>query len=237
MKKNAGLSVIEVLIAIALLSIYVALSIDFSDSINHSTQLGRTQSTRDRISSGIRNIAGMPVALRNAMRAALPGGVTPFNLAFYNCVSGTNPTSCNNNQDYPLALFSPTVAMTSTGALLGIVQITSPTGTPPVNHFNSFGVPCVVTDPDCLFVVHTSFRAQCPPATLTATSPLPTDPAFIGLMSPMPTCTVAEVVNVAYTVEIDPALVSLHPGLSGFIAPITGSVSTSVKSIFGNDPW
>ncbi|HEY8271407.1 MAG TPA: hypothetical protein VIG33_11010 [Pseudobdellovibrionaceae bacterium] len=237
LRDSSGMSILEILICIGLLSVFIVMSLIFSDSLNHSTQLGRTMATRDRISSGVRSIAGMPAALRNAMRAAQVDGVTPFNVNFNNCVAGTQANACVNNQEYPLALFSPTVAMDAAGSLLGLLQITSAVGVVATNRFDSFGVPCVQTNPDCLFVVHTSFRAQCPPATLSATAPASSDPAYIPLLIPMATCTVAEAVNVFFSVEVDPAALAANPGLSVFSAPITGSVATSVKLIFGNDPW
>lgn len=234
---NSGLSIVEVLVAIGVLSVFVAMSLIFSDSINHGSHLGRTRGTRDRISSGVGNMSSMPAALRNSMRAALPDGVTPFNPDFHNCVAGKVVNGCENNKEYPLSLFSPTVVMTPAGVLVGIIQITSAVGTPAVNHFDSFGVPCVVTNPDCLFVVHTSFRAQCPPEKLPPVPPATSDPAYLALMSPKATCTVAEAVNVTFQVEVDPAALAANPSLASFNVPMKGTVATSVKLIFGNDPF
>ncbi|MGZ3749313.1 MAG: hypothetical protein ACXVCD_18395 [Pseudobdellovibrionaceae bacterium] len=52
----------------------------------------------------------------------------------------------------------------------------------------------------------------------------------------MNTCTVAESINVTYTVDVDPAAAAANPALAGLIQTATGTVTTSAKLIFGNDP-
>lgn len=181
-------------------------------------------------------MAGMPAALRNSIRAAGADGVTPINRELGNCIVGTVTNACNNNQDYPLTLFSPTISMDSSGQPMGLLPITAPLGSAQTKRFDSFGVPCEQVSPECPFLVSTTFRAQCPPSPLPASPPPPTDPAFLALFNPKATCTIAEAVTVIFMVQVDPAAVAANPALGRFGGSVTGSITTSVKQVFGNDP-
>jgi prepilin-type N-terminal cleavage/methylation domain-containing protein len=235
MKKNSGFSILELLVAIAVLSIFVEMSLVFSDAINRSSELNRTIATRERISSAVRNVAGMPAALRSSIRASLGAG-SYVNQDLNNCVAGTVVNACKNDQVYPLTLYSPTIAMDASGIPLGLLPITAPVGSPTPSRFDSFGVPCADSNPNCPFRVYTSFRPQCPPPPLPAIPPPTTDPSYLTFFKPMATCTIAEAVHVVYSVEVDPAAAAGYIGLSSLTTPITGTVTTSVKLIFGNDP-
>lgn len=234
-RQQLGFSLVELLLAIGLLAVFINLSLIFSDSLQRSLRISRTTSTRDRILAGVRNIAGMPTALRASTRAAQANG-TPVNPDLYNCVASVLINACQTNQEYPLTLFSPVVALDATGNPLGLLPIASPAGASTNMHFDSFGVPCATVSADCPFTVSTSFLPQCPPNTLPATPPATSDPAYLSLLAPMPTCTIAETINVIYTVQVDPIALAANPELAVFSTPFSGSVTTSVKLIFGNDP-
>lgn len=234
-QQKQGFSLVELLLAIGLLSIFINLSMIFSDSLQRSLRLSRTTSTRDRILAGVRNIAGMPTALRASTRAAQADG-TPVNPDLYNCVASVLINQCQTDKDYPLTLFSPVIALDATGNPLGLLPIASPAGAATNMHFDSFGAPCSTVSADCPFTVSTSFRPQCPPNILPASPPPTSDPAYLALLAPMPSCTIAEAVSVTYTVQVDPIALAANPELGVFSSPFSGSVTTSVKLIFGNDP-
>lgn len=232
---NSGLSIIEVLIGIGLLSVFVIMSLIFSQSVNRSSHLNRAASTRDRLLLRVRNVAGMPSTLRNSIKASLPTGL-PANPELNNCLAGTQANACKNDQESSVTLYSPTLTLDAAGNPLGLLPITSPQGTLTPNRFDSFGVPCAPGTPDCIFIVYTSFRPKCPPYPLPATPPAPSDPAYVDLLKPMDTCTIAETVNITFSVELDPAIVSATPSLTKFNSPIQGTVTTAAKLVMGNDP-
>ncbi|MGZ6470058.1 MAG: PulJ/GspJ family protein [Bdellovibrio sp.] len=234
-KQNSGFSLIELLIAIGLLAVFITMSIIFSQNVNRSSEINRTTSTRDTLLAKIRNVSGMPSALRNSIKAAVAGTTIPINKDLSNCVAGTITNSCKNNQSYPLVLFSPTVSLDSSGNPIGLLPITSYKDSPNPSYFNSFGSPCVKGTPDCMFIVYTSFTPKCPPPVLPATPPPTSDPSYLTYLTPMDICTIAEVVTVQYTIDLDPDILAAQPTLARF-NHVTGSIATSVKLIFGNDP-
>lgn len=219
-----------------LLCVFVALSMIFFTSITRNMHASRASTTRERMSLGVRNAAGMMASLRNSLRAAQPNGTTPVNQELNNCLAGTMPNLCQHDQEYPVSLFSPAIGMDAAGNPLGLLPITAPKGSVVPVRFDTFGQPCLQKNPECVFRVTTSFRAQCPPPKLPATPPPPSDPSFLNYFKPMATCTIAESITITYTVEVDPAAVpNADPVLRGF-SPITGTMTTSVKAVFGNDP-
>lgn len=235
-KSQSGFTIVEIVIATAMLAIFIFVAVNYMSSIQRNSEINGSMTTRDRILSAIRNVASMPAALRASIRASMPDGVTPRNRELNNCVAGTVPNSCENNVEYPLILFSPVVQLDASGNALGLLPITAARNTTPPMRFDSFGVPCVEGQADCLLNVFTTFRAQCPPANLPSTPPAPSDPAYMALLNPKATCTIAEAIHVTYWVVLDPAAGANKSFLSAFINPVSGSVTTSVKLIFGNDP-
>lgn len=235
-KNQAGFSLVEIAVAMGILAIFIFVAANYMNSIKRSSEINGSLTTRDRILSAIRNVAGMPAALRSSIRASLADGVTPQNRELNNCVAGTQASSCQNNVEYPLILFSPAVQLDAAGNALGLLPITAARGSAKPMRFDSFGVPCGEDTTDCLLNVYTTFRAQCPPGVLPVTPPATNDPAYMSLLAPMSTCTVAEAIHVTYWVELDASAGASKPFLSAFLNPVSGTVTTSVKLIFGNDP-
>lgn len=232
--KNSGFTFIELLIGIGLVTAFVTISMMFFTSVGRSTQLSRAATTRERMSLGVRNAAGMMASLRNSLRAS--SGTTPVNLELNYCLAGIVVNLCKNDVEYPVRLFSPAVSMDAAGNPQGLLPITGAKGGLTSVRFDSFGQPCNQGSPDCIFVVYTSFRAQCPPAKLPLAPPSPKDPAYLDYFKPMSTCTIAESITITYVVEVAPGVTtSAYSVLMGF-TPIIGTMTTSVKDIFGNDP-
>ncbi|MGZ3749312.1 MAG: hypothetical protein ACXVCD_18390 [Pseudobdellovibrionaceae bacterium] len=161
--KNSGLSVLEILIGLGLLSVFIVMSLIFSQSINHSSENGRVQATRDRLILRVRNVCGMAAALRNSIKAALPSGTTSINQDLNNCVTGAQGAVCQNNQVYPLTLFSPTLEMDSSGNPMGLLPVTSPPGSPTPSYYDIFGAACAQGSPNCVFIITTSFKLNVHP--------------------------------------------------------------------------
>jgi hypothetical protein len=49
-------------------------------------------------------------------------------------------------------------------------------------------------------------------------------------------CTVADVIEVTYTVRLDQSVETSDPELKAFVTPISGTVVVSVEAISGNKP-
>ncbi|MNL40152.1 hypothetical protein D3C87_1624780 [compost metagenome] len=96
---------------------------------------------------------------------------------------------------------------------------------------DTFGAPCPIAGPGCPLLVFTSFRAQCGPPPPPAPPAIPTND-----LSPAATCTVADVIEVTYYVQLDSDVAVTDPELRNFITPITGSVVVPVVAISGNMP-
>lgn len=225
-----GLSLLEVMVAAGVVGVFALVMISYSNVVQISTGLARSMSTRDRILSGVRGVAGMPAALRNSMRASRADGsiVNPELLA---CAGGNPANSCDDGKVYPLTLYSPLIMMNSAGQPIGIQAITSPFGTANPMRFDNFGVYCQTANQGCALLVYTSFRPKCGPTAL----PNP-PPAVITqkMLEPQKKCTIADVIEVTYQVQLDPALAESNPDLSPFLAPLTGTVAVSVIEISGN---
>ncbi|WP_413290230.1 prepilin-type N-terminal cleavage/methylation domain-containing protein [Bdellovibrio sp. HCB337] len=228
--KNKGFALLELMIAFAILATVVFVALEYSNIMRKNTSLSRTVGTRDRILSAVRNFAGMPAALRNSMRAALAG--IPANPRLLACAGGNPLNSCQTGVVYPLTLYAPLVVRSPTGVILGIQAVSAPIGSATPMRLDTFGVPCSTPGPDCPLLVSTSFRAQCGPPLRDASAPPPTQADLV----PQAICTVADVIEVTYSIQLDPGISSADASLSSFISPVTGSVTTPVAAISGNLP-
>lgn len=227
--REKGFSILEVLIGIAILTILVAMSLEISRTMYLNRVSNRAIATRDRVLLGIQNLAGMPAALRNSMRAS-NGGI-PVNPKLLACAGGNPLNACESNVVYPLTLYAPMIARTSTGDVIGIQAISSPLGSSTPLRLDTFGAPCSHPSPDCPFVIFTSFKAQCGPAPVEATAPPPT----ARELAPTATCTIADVIEVTFYLHLDPSVAS-DASLAGLRTEIQGSVVTSILSVSGNHP-
>jgi type II secretory pathway pseudopilin PulG len=237
MKKNAGMTLLEVVFTIGLIAIVSSAIMAYRTSMSQSSQLSRYVASRDRILASVRTVAGMPAALRNSMRAS-NDGVNPVNPQLNNCIVGTNSEQCSSSTTSGFVLYSPIVGFDGSGNVTGVTPITiagpppSPITTGATQGYDSFGAPCSPTGANCPFQIYTSFQPQCAPSPLPTPSPTPIPSSAL---EPAPTCTVADVINVTYWVALDPAAATL-PGLAALITPASGQVTTSVSLISGNQP-
>lgn len=228
----AGFGMIELLIAFAIVMGFVAFFINAVDSQNIMSQHNRASETFDRIVAGVRDLAGNPAALRNSMRAVSADGATVVNPALAACAGGEPLNGCVGQTDYPFTLYAPFVTNGSGGAL--IQPVSSPSGSPNPMHFDAWGTPCATGSPTCPLIVLTSMRAQCAPA---AQDPSKTGPGSLtaAMLTPQSNCTIADMIDVSYTIKLDPTITP-DPALSPFLTPVTGTVSTPVVLISGNQP-
>lgn len=232
MNRRAGLSIIEVVVSIALLATLLYLVMGFSQQTQTQATRDRAVSTRDRILGGIRSVARLPASLRNAMRAA--DGTTPVNPELLACAGGNPLNACQNGVVNPLSLFAPVVFIdAATGQPTGIQQITAPPGVDEGMRFDTFGSPCLDPGPDCILIVSTTFRPQCAPIPLADPPPAVVTPA---MLEPRSSCSVAETVEVTFTVRVDPTISNVDTALNGLISPVTDSVVIPVIAISGNTP-
>lgn len=164
------------------------------------------------------------------MRAAIGGlAVNPELLA---CAGGNPVNSCQSGVEYDLTLYSPFLELSATGSVLGVQPISSPRGSAAPMRLDAFGSPCAVAGPDCPLLVFTSFKAQCGPPPPPATPPSPITLQLV----PQSTCTVADVIEVIYSVQLDPNVTATDPHLATLTSPVKGSVVVPVVAISGNLP-
>ncbi len=234
MKNQSGIGMIETIVGLALITIFVAVSISYLSKVNLKNNVNRTIATRDRILSGIRSLAGMPASIRNSMRASNSAG-TAVNPELLACVGGNPPNSCQSGIEYPFALYSPVVVLDSVGNPIGIRQVSSPKGSLTPLRFDTFGTPCAELSDQCPIIVYTSFKAQCgilpPPGGIPYSAPIPNT-----ALNRLTTCTFAELIEVNFSVQLDPALANSNSSLIGFLTPFVGTVVTAVVDISGNQP-
>lgn len=226
---SRGVTLLETMIAIMITTFSIFMAMTYASVVDNSSQLTRNASTKNRITSGIRNFAAMPATLRTSMRAATNGvTVNPQLLA---CAGGNPANSCTTGVEYPFTMFSPLLARDAAGNILGVQALTAPLGSTTPMRLDSFGSPCKVTSPQCPFLVFTTMKAQCgpPPLAVTAT-PTKAD------LAPRASCTVADVIEVTYYIQLDPAVVAQQPSLASTVEPIVGSVTVAVQEISGNVP-
>lgn len=229
-----GISFIEVVVAIAVFSIFLFIGLSISEYLNKSSHQAKILATRDRIVRSIVTIASMPATLRNSALAAI--GLTPINPALYNCVVGKTIDACQSGQEFPVALFSPLILEDNAGDYSTIVQITSPKGEVDTVAYDDNGVVCDTTESqNCALKVTTSIIPQCGPRP--ATYPLPANVfSPVNLLEPRDVCTVAEIIKVNFAIVLDSNVVVKDPSLYTFIQPVSGTVWVSVKKITNNSP-
>lgn len=233
-KQSAGFTLMEVLISLALVSIFVYMVINYSSVLNKHSNISRSNNTKNRILSGVRDLAGMPASLRVSMRAS--NGSTPMNPKLLACAGGNPANGCTSGgPEIPFTLYSPLIERSSSGAVLGVSPISAPlNSTTPDVRIDTFGAPCLPgspASPACPLLVFTSFRAQCGPPPLPPGAPSPT-----VQLAPTATCTVADVIEVTYYVQLDPQVELTDPELKTFVTPISGTVVVPVVAISGNKP-
>jgi prepilin-type N-terminal cleavage/methylation domain-containing protein len=230
-KQNDGFTLMEVMISLALISIFVVMVINYSSILNKRSNISRSNNTKNRILSGVRDLAGMPASLRVSMRAS-SGGLA-VNKELLACAGGNPVNNCDSGgPDIPFTLYSPFIERWPNGTIKGVSAISAPlNGTTP-KRIDTFGTPCPEGSPAslaCPLLVFTSFRAQCGPPP--AAAPVPA-----VNISPMLKCTVADVIEVTYTVRLDQSVETSDPELKAFVTPISGTVVVSVEAISGNKP-
>lgn len=219
----------EVMIALALVSIFVYMVLNYSSVLNKHSNRSRSNNTKNRILSGVRDLAGMPASLRVSMRASGSGAaINPKLLA---CAGGNPINGCTSGEEVPFTLYSPLIQRSSTGAILGASPISAPLGSTTPMRIDTFGAPCTTASPGCPLLVFTSFKAQCGPPPLPPGAPSPTIE-----LSPLANCTVADVIEVTYYVQLDSDVAVTDPELTTFVTPITGTVVVPVVAISGNKP-
>lgn len=229
MKLNqSGLTLIGVSIGIGIVSILFLVILASINSVDTGLSQNRLVATKDRILSSVRSLAGMPAALRNAMIAGDSSG-TPINPGLFACAGGNPLNSCNHQQQYPLTLYSPIVTFAG-GLPVSIQPISSSIGgTGPALRFDTYGVPCTTTGPECPLLVSTAFKATC--GTAPRNPLLPVTPA---MFVPQATCSIADSIEVIYQVQLDPALLATNPELATFASTVSGTISVPVQLISGN---
>jgi prepilin-type N-terminal cleavage/methylation domain-containing protein len=225
LKQNDGFTLLEVMVAMGLGIIFFLGSLNFIQMNSAASTLNRTISSRARILAGIRSVAGMPASLRASMRA-MSSKSEPVNLGLRNCVGGVNPKDCKNGHNYSLTLYLPEVILDPvTKVATSLIPITAPPA-----RFDTFGQSCSKLSAACPLVVSTTFTPQCPPPPMASPSH-----ANAGNLAPASVCTVAELVAVTYSVQLDKNLVApTQPALFTFVTAVTGTVNVSVSDISGN---
>lgn len=233
MKLNKkGFSLIEMMVITGFVGVFVLLMLNSAKNAENQLLTQRTSITRDRIIASMRVVSGMPAALRNSVRAKNADG-SVVNPELVNCASGTVLNQCVSNVTFPLTLFSPYLRMNNAGQAVGVDAVTAPIGSATPKRFDSFAAPCTVPGPNCAIVVYTGFKARCPPPGLPSPRPDPIPPE---LLLPANTCTVAELIEVTYVIQLDPAVVDGGQIKGLLLAPVQGYVSTLVEDITGNEP-
>lgn len=231
---RGGFTMIEVVVALGLVSIFAIMVINYTSILGKQSNINRSNNTKNRILSGIRDLAGMPASLRVSMRASANG--VPINPKLLACAGGNPVNGCKDNDiATPFTLFSPIIERWPNGTIKGAVPISAPFDSPKVMRFDTFGAYCekvTAPTPTCPLLVFTSFKAQCGPPPAPATPPSPVTLALV----PQAECTIADVIEVTYQVKLDPALEVTDPELKSFITPISGTVVVPVVKISGNVP-
>jgi hypothetical protein len=229
--KEAGFTLIEALIAIVLVTLCVFMTMSYSTIMGRRAFLTRNVSTKNRVLSGIRDFAGMPATLRASMRAATAAGVV-INRELLACAGGNPDNSCEGDKEFDLTMFAPLLERDAAGNIKGVQPISSPPGSATPMRIDTFGSPCSVASPTCPFLIFTTMKAQCGPAPQPATAPSPINLELL----PQAKCTVAEVIEVKYYVQLDPDVSTTDPAMSAFVTTVSGSVIVPVIAISGNVP-
>lgn len=238
--QERGFTITEVVVAIGLFSVLMGIVLgNILSDVSHTRHF-LAVTTRDRVWAGVRQIVGMPAAVRNSARMQVSGNLV--NPGLYNCVYGATAGGCQSGQELPLSLYSPYFPIDSTGALHPeLMQFVSMPCSPirtstcteegalKVIRFNEFGTACNEGESGCAFLVFTSFTPVCGPATLPQNPPADLlSPS--NLLAPLATCTVADYIMVNFQVKVDPN------SQFGQISEKVGFISVKVKEISFNDP-
>lgn len=229
--KQAGFTIIDTLVAFTIILTLAGLICSVAVNQQKMRALSQTGTTFDRIFSGVRSLAGNPAALRNSMRALSADGSTVVNPELLACAGGTPANNCTSQIDYPFTLYSPLINMSSGSP--SVQAITSPMNSTTPSRFDAWGAPCPAGNTTCPLLVFTSFRAQCGPNQQVSQAVGTLTPA---MLLPLNTCTVAEAIDVTYSIQLDPNLTASTPGLAAFSVPVTGVIATSVVAISGDQP-
>lgn len=219
----------------AALGISIFLVISVINSAREQASVLKLVGARDRIWSSIQTMALMPASLRNSSRALASDGFQAQNPQLRVCLNGDIPNSCRNGVESGLSLYSPVVFLDAAGAPVGLQRITAAAGGADIVRYDMNGLPCQVDNVGCFFIVTSTFVPTCGPAPLPAV--MPANPLAPNIFAPVANCTVADIVEVRFTVSVDqnPALINFHPYLSS-ISPKSGTAISSVKMATGNDP-
>lgn len=236
LKSDEGFTLLEVMVAMGLGVVFLLGSINYMKMQSNTTLLLRTISSKDRVVATMQANAGMAAALRASMRAVNTSGKF-INPDLRNCAGGLTYSGCSNATLYRLTLFNPVITLNqSTGAAVGVTPMTAPSpfqsGDNPA-YYDTFGQACSQPGPACPLQVSTSFTAQCAPSPLPSPAP---NPLTVQYFQPAAMCTVADVINVTYTIQLNSS-VPTNSNLSAFIQPITGTTGVSVHDISNNVPF
>lgn len=228
--KQNGFIFVEVMIVTTLFGAFALLILNLSQSTSKTMNIERMILARDRVVSSLRSMAAMPATLRNSMRVA------GYNQELVDCVNGTGGVGgCENQKQYPLELFAPFLPIDASGNVLGGWPVTASQGSGEKSYFDYFGVPCDKEEKgaSCSIVAFTGFRPQCPPPPLPSPRPVVITPA---MLEPMANCTVADIIEVYYSVEIDPASLGDARVPAHYLQPVVGYMAVPVIKITGNAP-
>lgn len=234
MKLNqVGLTLIDVVLMLSLLSIGMAVVLSYVGFTSKRNSLMVAASTRDRIWTGVRMMAGMPAAIRNSARASSPDGTQPVNLELRNCINGVQKNQCVSGLESGFALYSPVLNLDEDGKPIGIQQVTAALGESALR-VDTAGFPCTKDSPGCIFLLSSSFKPHCAPENLPAVLPanLLNPNVFAGTL----TCTVADFIEIKFFIEVAKDAPAESAELAAAVAGKTGSIFLSVKDISGNDP-
>ena len=228
-KGSQGFTIIEALIVVGILAVFTFMTLNYTSLSTQGTNLSRYIGTQNRVISTIRETVILPATLRASMMAYSNGN--PVNPGLLGC-AGCNPAyPCNSGgTPQPLTLFSPLIGFDSSGNIVGVQPISGPATAP--LRIDSFGNTCTTPSPECSLLLSTSMVAQCGPPTKPAVA---LNPVNLELL-PTSTCICAEVIQVFFTIQLDPIYTSSNPALSSFINAVTNNVSVPVVAISGNTP-
>jgi prepilin-type N-terminal cleavage/methylation domain-containing protein len=233
--KNQGFTLVEALIALAILSTTVFVALSYNSVTAKNTNITRYLGTKNRVLSTIRESAALPATIRASMLAWAGGQyINPQLMA---CAGGNPTNSCQNGVETPFTMFSPLMGFDSSGAIVGVQAISAPKPAPgvtggPTVRVDSFGTTCQTAGPDCLLLIYTSMVPQCGPDVQPPTPPTPVTNQIV----PKATCTFADVIQINYEVVVDPDIAAADPTISSILGTSTGSVIVPVMDISGNSP-